>query len=126
MHLEDNNYIIDGHFNYNLQRMSFSYELSSRKKLYYIKGFIKSNLLNFSNKTQLNIDTIKGKSEVSLYIEKMNNLFGKKNMTSFPLDLKGELNFSNNNLKFKNLEIISKNTNEQVTVSRERIALSYG
>ena len=109
-YLEDNNYIIDGNFNYNLERMSFSYELSNRKPLLYIKGFIKSSLLNFSNKTEINIDTLKGKSKISLYIEKMNNLYGKKYITSFPLGLEGELTFSNNNIKFKNLEIISKNT----------------
>ena len=109
-YLEDNNYVIDGHFNYNLERMSFSYELSNRKPLLYIKGFINSSLLNFSNKTELNIDTLQGKSKVSLYIDKTNNLFGKKYMTSFPLDFNGELNFSNNNIEFKNLELISKNT----------------
>jgi hypothetical protein len=109
-YLGDNNYILNGNFNSNLERMSFSYELSNRKPLLYIKGFISSSLLNFSNKTEINIDTLEGKSKISLYIEKMNNLYGKKYISSFPLDLKGDLNFSNNNIKFKNLEIISKNT----------------
>ncbi|MDA9558844.1 AsmA family protein [Alphaproteobacteria bacterium] len=109
-YLEENNYIIDGHFNYNLERMSFSYEVFNRKPLLNIKGFINSSLINFSNKTELNIETLKGRSTVSLYIEKINNLFEKKYIISFPLDIKGELNFSNNNIELNNLEVISKNT----------------
>ena len=120
-YLEDNNYIINGNFSYNLEKMSFSYKLSNRKPLLYIKGFINSKLFNFSNKTEFNIDTLKGKSIVSLYIEKINNLFQKKYLTAFPLGLDGELNFSNNNIEFKNLEVTSKNTKLSGDVSYKKI-----
>tara|TARA_B100001059_G_scaffold177527_1_gene178097 strand:+ start:319 stop:2223 length:1905 start_codon:yes stop_codon:yes gene_type:complete len=120
-YLEDNNYIINGNFSYNLEKMSFSYKLSNRKPLLYIKGFINSKLFNFSNKTEFNIDTLKGKSIVSLYIEKINNLFQKKYLTAFPLGLDGELNFSNNNIEFKNLEVTSKNTKLSGEVSYKKI-----
>jgi len=109
-YLEGNNYIIDGHFNYKLDQLNFSYELSNRKPLLHIKGFIKSNLLNLNNKTELNINNLEGKSKISLYISNTNNLFEKKYIKSFPLDVKSELNFSKKNIEFKSLEIISKNT----------------
>lgn len=120
-YLEDNNYMIDGYFNYKSVRHDFSYELSNRKPLFYIKGFVNSSLLNFSNKTQVNIETLKGKSKVSIYIEKTNNLFGKKNMKPFPLDIKGELNFSNKNIDFKNLEVISENIKLQGKASYNKV-----
>ena len=109
-YLKDNNYIIEGHLNYNSEQIDFSYKLSDRKPLLYVKGFIKNKSHNFSNELQVDIDSFKGKSKFSLYINKIHSLYRAEYLKPFPLDIKGDLIFSKENLEFKKIEIISKNS----------------
>ena len=110
-YLEDNNYIIDGNFDYNSEKVYYSYNLADKSPLLYVKGIINNSTIKIYNETQLNIDTITGESKVYLNIEKMHDIYKSEYLKNFPLDIKTELNFSDNYIEFKKIVVTSKGAN---------------